>query len=601
MDELSSAGQESAETDKVAGLSGLLEQAIICLEDLGEDYSTACQDLQLIGERLSAGRFHLAILGQFKRGKSTLLNALLGDELLPTDILPVTAIPTFIRFGSEVGGAVYYYDRSEPEEINASTERSLLSFLNEYVTEAGNPHNRLKVSRVEISYPAPLLEQGVVLIDTPGVGSTLKHNTEVAHQILPQCDAALFLVSPDPPITEMELDYLQQIKQQLPRTFYLLNKVDFLDEQEKKASLRFLSDQLSRFYASAPQVLPISARKGLQARQSGDETGWRKSGMRLVEKNLIDFFAREKKQILQQALQQRAAGLLDGACMQLQLSLKALKLPEEELKQRLEQFRQSLPAVERERQAADDVLAGDLKRALTKLSVEVEQVREDAKRQIISRVEELLEVVEDPEQLERQVRDTVAAEFGQFFAPALNRVSDVVRREATELLSLNQQRSDKLIEQVRQTSAELFEIPYKAPTAVAAYVAFEAPAWSSDLFTSDMDPLGQKLSRKLFSKNYRRRRTVRRLREESRKLLNQNVAQIDWALRKSLDESFRQFAAALHEQLDKTIAATRKAMEIALERSELHSHETAGPEVTYQQAFQSLAGVRSKLSEIIDI
>jgi GTPase Era involved in 16S rRNA processing len=134
----------------------------------------------------------------------------------------------------------------------------------------------LKVSRVEISHPAPLLQQGVVLIDTPGVGSTLKHNTEVAHQILSQCDAALFLVSPDPPITEMELDYLQQIKQQLPRTFYLLNKVDFLDENEKKVSLRFLADQLSRFYSSAPQVLPISARKGLQARQSGDETGWRK-------------------------------------------------------------------------------------------------------------------------------------------------------------------------------------------------------------------------------------------------------------------------------------------------------------------------------------
>ncbi|WP_303720760.1 dynamin family protein [Malonomonas rubra] len=585
----------SSKWQSEANLSELLQQAHSCLAALGENYSRFGEEFSSLQQRLGEGRFHLAVLGQFKRGKSTLLNALLGEELLPTDILPVTAIPTFVHAGDKVSGEVYFNDNKEPQHFDISAESSLAAFLYDYVTEAGNPYNQRHVCRVEISHPSPLLQQGVVLIDTPGVGSTLKHNTEIAHQVLSQCDAALFLVSPDPPITVMELDYLQQIKEHLPRTFYLLNKVDFLSVEEQASSIRFLVDQLSRFYDAPPQVMPISARKGLRSRLAGDEEGWRQSGMQLVEQNLIDFFAREKQQTLLQALRRRGNDLLNSAIMQLQLSLKALKLPESELQLRMDQFRHSLPAIEREQQAAADVLAGDLKRVIKRLGEEVEAVRERAKQQILGQIETHLESVADVEQMEQLVQETVATQTEQFFAPAMNAVADVIRREATELLRLNQQRSDQLMEQVRQTAAELFEIPYHAPVAGKVYTSFEPPAWSYDLFTSDMDPLGQKLSRKLFSKKFRYRRTVKRLREESRKLVNQNVAQIDWALRKSLDKSFRQFGTELRDQLDKTIEATRKAMSIALQRSESHSATTAANEVRLQQTLQQLETVRQQM------
>ena len=470
-------------------LTEQLTRAIDCLAELDSDYAIARRELELVRQRLGEGRFHLAVLGQFKRGKSTLLNALLGDDLLPTDILPVTAIPTYIKAG-KLEVQVHFADQTETDIFTPEDKQALGAFLRDYVTESGNPHNRRHVSRVEVSHPSSLLEQGVVLIDTPGIGSTFTHNTEVAHQILPQCDAALFLVSPDPPITAVELEYLQQIKQRLPRTFYLLNKVDFLDEQDLLASLKFLSDQLENFYDGAPQIMPISARKGLQARLAGDAAGWQRSGMQRVEQNLVDFFAREKQQTLQQALSRRSCDLLGEAIMQLQLSLTALKLPEDELQRRLEQFRQSLPAVEREQQAAADVLGGDLKRAVARLAEETEALRVRAKQQILAQVEGHLQSVEDPEQMERLVHETIAAETDQFFAPAMRSVAEVIRAEATGLLSINQQRSNKLIEQVRQTAAELFDIPYQAPAAAAAYTPFEVPAWSNDLFTSDMDPLG---------------------------------------------------------------------------------------------------------------
>ena len=567
------------------------------IASLGEDYSDYLSEFESLRERLIAGQFRLAVLGQFKRGKSTLLNALLGDQLLPTDILPVTAIPTFIGHGEETAVLVTFAGDESAVSFDSASGQSLGDFLNEYVTETGNPENYRKVERVEVSHPAELLRQGIVLIDTPGIGSTHKHNTEVAYQILPQCDAALFLVSPDPPITEAELTYLKDIQQRLPRTFFLLNKVDFLDNAERIASLRFLADQLAPLCDGIPQVLPISARNGLDSRQKNDVEGWKNSGLQQVEQNLIDFFAREKQQILHASLSRKISDQLNGVIMQMKLSLSALMLPEAELKQRIGQFRQSLPAIEREKEAAADVLSGDLKRIVKRLTSEVDILRRCAKEAILSPVENYIKTISDTEELEQLVRASVIKDIPAFFTPVIREITATIETEATELLVQHQQRSNQLIEQVRKIAAELFDIPYHAPSAGRSYTTFEVSGWSHDLFISDMDPLGQRISRKFFTRKFRHKRTVARLRTEVLKLVNQNVEQIGWALRRGLDESFRQFGAELSEQLDRTIVASRKAMEIALEKSASHSQKTASREISLKQSLGKLENILSQFND----
>ena len=572
-----------------AGLADLLNRALTCLDSLGDDYTDYRAGLEELQQRLSSGRFRLAVLGQFKRGKSTLLNALLGENLLPTDILPVTAIPTYILPGERLEAEVFFEaEERSPIRFVPSAERSLADFLGEYVTEAGNPNNRLQVDRVEINHPAPLLQQGVVLIDTPGIGSTHRHNTEVAYRILPQCDAALFLVSPDPPITEAELEYLKDIHQSLPRTFFLLNKVDFLDEQERLASLQFLSEQLCPICQGVPQILDISARKGLKARLDEDPEGWKKSGMRRVEKSLVEFFAHEKKQVFCESLQRRVHDQLNNLHLQLQLSLSALLLPETELKEKIAQFRQSLPTIEREKQAAEDILSGDHDRIVTRLNEEVAQIRARAREAILARLESQFLTLADTEELERVCRDILKDEIPVFFAPEMRKVGQIIQQEAIQLLTLHQRRCDELIEKVRQLAAELFAIPYQAPAARQSYLSYETPSWSSQLFISDMDPLGQKLSRKFLTRKYRHRKTVKRLREEGTRLLGLNVEQISWTLRRGIDESFRKYQAQLGEQLDKTIRATREAMEIALNKNESLASINAAREIRLGKAIKTL-------------
>ena len=553
-------------SDNSITLDIIIDGALKALSAVDPQWQAGDEGLLELKARQEQGTFRLAVLGQFKRGKSTFLNAVLGENLLPTDILPVTAIPTFILSADTVTSKVYFTGEQAPAIFDSDGDGSLGDFLHAYVTEAGNPDNQRQVERVEIGHPAAILKQGVVLVDTPGVGSTYLHNTEVAYQILPHCDAAIFLVSPDPPITEAEIRYLREIRALLPRTFFLLNKVDHLSDEEKVASLTFLSEQLKPVYEGAPQVLPVSAKNGLSARLKNDNDGWKQSGMQQVEQNLIDFFAREKQQVLELSLRRRVKDQINTQIMQLQVSLEALRLPEADLKARIAQFQEILPEIEREKQAAKDLLGGDLKRVLAALGREVESVRDAARQQIMPRVEEQIQSVADTEELERQIRSMVSADLPVFFAPAMRRIDDIVRQKAVEVLALHQKRCDKHIEQVRKAAAELFNIPYHAPLVDRIYAHFESPGWSQDLFISDLDPLGQKLSRKLMTKSFRHRRTVQRLRDQTLKLINENTEQINWALRRGLDESFRRFGFQLDAQLDKVIEATRAAMTVALQK-----------------------------------
>ncbi|MDI6712410.1 MAG: dynamin family protein [Anaerosomatales bacterium] len=128
----------------------------------------------------------------------------------------------------------------------AARAEELRSRLAEFVTEERNPHNVLDVEHVTVHHPAPVLASGAVLIDTPGIGSTYKHNTEATLNFLPHCDAAIFVVSADPPITEAEVEFLRQVVDRMPRLFFVLNKVDCLDEREREEAVGFVRGLLER-------------------------------------------------------------------------------------------------------------------------------------------------------------------------------------------------------------------------------------------------------------------------------------------------------------------------------------------------------------------
>jgi GTP-binding protein EngB required for normal cell division len=307
-------------------IADLLGKAIDTVSQIGPQFVHYGRKLNDLSDRLSDGRFHLPVLGQFKRGKSTLLNALTGEPILPVGVVPLTAAPTFLQFGDTPKIRVRYKDGRPADEFSGASTAERNAYLAGFVTEKGNPQNRRGIAEVQVDLPVPILSGGVVLIDTPGIGSTYRHNTTATLNFLQQCDAALFLVSADPPITEVELDFLRQVQEKIPRLFFVLNKIDYLDDPELEEALCFYKRILAEEagWKSGFPVFCVSARKGLEAKATEDPHRWTASGMAQLESFLIDFLAREKFNALMHSVSRRAMDFI-GRKREITAVIKSLK------------------------------------------------------------------------------------------------------------------------------------------------------------------------------------------------------------------------------------------------------------------------------------
>jgi GTP-binding protein EngB required for normal cell division len=205
-------------------------------------------------EALSGGGVPLdvAVLGQFKSGKSSLLNAVLGEAVFPVGAVPVTAVVTRAAAGSERLLRVTYQDGSVEEVAPAR--------LAEFVTEAGNPGNRRRVAIADVFTPAMRDWPGLRLVDTPGLGSVFVHNTEATRAWIPNVAVALVTVSAERPLSDEDRRLVAEARLTAPRVVVVLNKVDLLTEADRGEVTAFLDRALRESFGAAVAVLPFSSR-----------------------------------------------------------------------------------------------------------------------------------------------------------------------------------------------------------------------------------------------------------------------------------------------------------------------------------------------------
>jgi GTPase SAR1 family protein len=240
-----------------------LSRLAIIAEQLGEG-STNAEVRQLVA-RINEGRFFVACVGQFKRGKSTLLDALVGEQILPTGVVPVTTVPTVLRYGRQRTARVLIdtkWRTIQPED------------LPQYVSEELNPENKKRVDGVEAFLASPLLASGMCLVDTPGIGSVFAGNTETTRDFIPQIDAAILVVGADPPISGEELALIEAVAVNVDQILIVLNKIDRVSSAERQQAAAFATRVLeARLKKSFGRVYEVSALNRLN--QSGDEDDWK--------------------------------------------------------------------------------------------------------------------------------------------------------------------------------------------------------------------------------------------------------------------------------------------------------------------------------------
>jgi GTP-binding protein EngB required for normal cell division len=208
--------------------------------------------LATILDTLERRGLELAVFGRVSTGKSSLLNRLLGRDVLPVGVTPITAVPTRIAFGREPRLRVWFAD-APSRELDVSA-------LPEYASERENPANEKRVLRLVVELPAPFLESGVTLVDTPGLGSLATAGAAETLAYLPHCDVAAVLVDASSTITSEDLTTVGSLLDAGIRVSILLSKADMLSEQDVDAALAYVRQMVAREFRSSMSVVAVSVK-----------------------------------------------------------------------------------------------------------------------------------------------------------------------------------------------------------------------------------------------------------------------------------------------------------------------------------------------------
>ena len=261
----------------------------IALQELGEIATSLGAkslkerlDRELV-KKLEEDRFHLVVVGEFNHGKSTFVNALLGETVLPVGVTPTTAAIHHLK----------YAERPEATVVYQSGNRESIPFEDARRFAVGGGKSPDEVDYLEVGYPAALLKERILLVDTPGVNDLSLQRADITYSYIPRADAVLFLLDAGQILKESERQFLNDklLKASRDKIVFVITKWDILNDDEKQEALAYARTQLANLVKD-PVVFPISAETALQG------GGADKSGMPELLAHLTTFLAEERGRIL---------------------------------------------------------------------------------------------------------------------------------------------------------------------------------------------------------------------------------------------------------------------------------------------------------------
>jgi ribosome biogenesis GTPase A len=238
-------------------------------------------DRELV-RKLEEDRFHLVVVGEFNHGKTTFVNALLGEPALPTGVTPTTAAIHHIRWAAQPEATV----------VSGTGERRSIPFAEARRFAVGGDAPPGDVDYLEIGYPAPLLEERILLVDTPGVNDLSLQRADITYSYIPRADAVLFLLDAGQILKESERVFLNEklLKGSRDKIVFVITKWDLLSPEEQTEALAYARTNLSTL-VKAPVVFPVSSEAALSGHREA-------SGLPELVAHITRFLAEERGRIL---------------------------------------------------------------------------------------------------------------------------------------------------------------------------------------------------------------------------------------------------------------------------------------------------------------
>ncbi|MGA3116801.1 MAG: dynamin family protein [Syntrophobacteraceae bacterium] len=534
------------------GLFGILAQ----LEGTVRDVTS-----KSLGEtriKLEEEAFNLVVLGQFKRGKSTFINALLGESILPTAIIPLTSVVTILRYGPKL--------KVEVEYLNGRLEGIDLASLPAFITERENPQNKKAVKEVTVFYPSQYLKGGVRIIDTPGTGSVYSHNTEAAYAYLPYVDAGIFVVSVDPPLSKSEHQFLKDVREFVDKVFFVLNKVDQVSDSDQKESLEFTVRVIEEEVGQGKvRIYPLSARWAIEGKKAGDALLLERSLLPEFERQLLDFLAREKGRVFLQSVVNNLLKLISDETISFQLEQEAIKLPLQELKTKIERFEQEMKEIAKDRENTQFLLKGHLGKIISGLDEEIFGFKREKSPALQRELEEeYLRLVNRGggglrEKLEQFVFDRIRATFNPWRQQLAEKISARLEEAHGEFA----RKINEIVERILILTSDIFELKLKPFTSVEGL-----SKKSYFYFMLKDDPVGLELIQLAATSTLpsfiARKMILKSTKEAVAELLDRHCGRVRYDLVNRITKTMKDFQNSLYEKIDLTLAGIRISFQKAL-------------------------------------
>lgn len=292
-----------------------------------------------LAEKLQKKDVTIAVIGQFKRGKTTMVNSILGQKILPTGIVPITSAVTRIEY-SEGGKG----DTAKVYFLNGLCEEVPVEDLHEYISEQENHDNERGVAEVELLTESDFLKDGLILVDTPGVGSVHENNSKSAYDFARESDGVIFMLSVDSPINQIEVEFLKSVRKYAGKFYFTVNKIDTVDEEDLAEYLEYCTALISDIMgyddddANTIRLIPISAKKNI--------------GIDGLKELIRDDMLNKATDIMKQSVSLKLLEILKNTGMQISSYREVLKMAPNVFNRRFNEMNEFL---ETEKNKLDDV------------------------------------------------------------------------------------------------------------------------------------------------------------------------------------------------------------------------------------------------------
>ncbi len=495
-----------------------------------QDFFDELDELKI---KLQQNKLYLVVVGIFKRGKSSVINAVIGKPLVPVAVTPVTAIITIFEYNAERSYAAIHFTDGRIEEKNSKE-------VDQFVNEDLNPSNDKKVQVVRIFDDTPLLKS-ISLVDTPGIGSSFEHNTATTLQFIPKIDAALFLLSADMPVSRLDTDFLKELKGSVPKIVFVMNKKDLLSEGELKKLIEHNTKTIAEIMQLPVEkinFIPVSAREYEQSKEG--------NGINRLIEEIRSISTYEKTELLEQATSKRYRWLYKQLQMQLKLKAESLLMPLNELEQKQEKLHSSISIMQDQKDEFESIIKGKIKLLQEQIDFLVNKESATIKTSIYEKLNLQTEL------FKKEKLAKVQNEIDQFilrrYKEIKNQLEDLTKQQFRNLLQQYSTRSQSFLNELATHLTSLLGISFD----------MIADKFDLDVYTSFYLSLDSGLGNissnnfilnKLIPTSVRNEKLINRLKEHYNNIMIRNSASIAYDLIYKIQESFRKFNYDLNNRL----------------------------------------------------